>query len=114
MVGIGRTRKTTTSDNRYIVLQANRDLNHTSGSIALHLLTATGRQVSRFTGARRLHKGNLFSRRPERYVPLTATHRWHCLQWYQRTQRVDISSMESYSVFTDENRPFLATILSSS
>ncbi|GFX19049.1 transposable element Tcb1 transposase [Trichonephila clavipes] len=37
--------------------------------------TATGRQVSRFTVARRLHKGGLFARRPERCLPLKVDHR---------------------------------------
>ncbi|GFV25873.1 HTH_Tnp_Tc3_2 domain-containing protein [Trichonephila clavipes] len=45
------------------------------------LSTATGRQVSRFTVARRLHKGGLFACRPERCLPLKVDHRRHCLQW---------------------------------
>ncbi|GFW94847.1 HTH_Tnp_Tc3_2 domain-containing protein [Trichonephila clavipes] len=43
--------------------------------------TATGRQVSRFTVARRLHKGGLFARRPECCLPLKVDHRRHRLQW---------------------------------
>ncbi|GFU52535.1 HTH_Tnp_Tc3_2 domain-containing protein [Trichonephila clavipes] len=43
--------------------------------------SATGQQVSRFTVARRLHKGGLFARRPERCLPLKADHRRHRLQW---------------------------------
>ncbi|GFW68824.1 transposable element Tcb1 transposase [Trichonephila clavipes] len=43
--------------------------------------TATGRQVSRFTVARRLHKGGLFARRPVRCLPLKVDHRRHRLQW---------------------------------
>ncbi|GFW93247.1 HTH_Tnp_Tc3_2 domain-containing protein [Trichonephila clavipes] len=49
--------------------------------IAQQLSTATGRQVSRFTVARRLHKGGLFARRPERCLPLKVDHRRHRLQW---------------------------------
>ncbi|GFY29501.1 transposable element Tcb2 transposase [Trichonephila clavipes] len=36
---------------------------------------ATGRPISRFTVARRLHGGGLFARRPVRCVPLTPAHR---------------------------------------
>ncbi|GFT70315.1 transposable element Tcb2 transposase [Trichonephila clavipes] len=43
--------------------------------------TATGRQVSRFTVVKRLHKGALFARRPERCLPLKVDHRRHRLQW---------------------------------
>ncbi|GFW00335.1 transposable element Tcb1 transposase [Trichonephila clavipes] len=49
--------------------------------IVQQLSTATGRQVSRFTVARRLHKGGLFARRPERCLPLKVDHRRHRLQW---------------------------------
>ena len=79
-VDVGRPRKTTASDDRYIVVQAKRDRNQTAGNIAQQLRTATGRQVSRFTAARRLHKGGLFAHRTELYIPLTTAHRRHCLQ----------------------------------
>ncbi|GFX61832.1 transposable element Tcb2 transposase [Trichonephila clavipes] len=49
--------------------------------IAQQLSTATGRQVSLFTVARRLHKGGLFARRPERCLQLKVDHRRHRLQW---------------------------------
>ncbi|GFU60035.1 transposable element Tc3 transposase [Trichonephila clavipes] len=49
--------------------------------IAQQLSTATGRQVSRFTVARCLHKGGLFARRPERCLPLKVDHRRQSLQW---------------------------------
>ncbi|GFT95271.1 HTH_Tnp_Tc3_2 domain-containing protein [Trichonephila clavipes] len=49
--------------------------------ISQQLSTATGRQVSRFTVARRLHKGGLFARRPECCLPLKVDHRRHRLQW---------------------------------
>ncbi|GFU36622.1 transposable element Tcb2 transposase [Trichonephila clavipes] len=48
---------------------------------AQQLSTATGRQVSWFTVARRLHKGGLFVRRNERCLPLKVDHRRHRLQW---------------------------------
>ncbi|GFT37727.1 transposable element Tcb2 transposase [Trichonephila clavipes] len=77
-VGGGRPRTTTAGDDRYIILQAKRQ---SASFIALQLSTATGRQVSRFTVARRLHKWGLFARRPERYLPLKVDHRRHRLQW---------------------------------
>ncbi|GFU66671.1 transposable element Tcb2 transposase [Trichonephila clavipes] len=47
----------------------------TVGEIARHTTQATGRAISRFTVARRLHGGGLFARRPVRCVPLTPAHR---------------------------------------
>ncbi|GFX70953.1 transposable element Tcb2 transposase [Trichonephila clavipes] len=46
-----------------------------AGEIARHTTQATGRPISRFTVARRLHGGGLFARRPVRCVPLTPAHR---------------------------------------
>ncbi|GFU84226.1 hypothetical protein TNCV_1269271 [Trichonephila clavipes] len=62
-------------DDRYIVLQARRNRRQTAGEIARHTTQATGRPISRFTVARRLHGGGLFARRPVRCVPLTPAHR---------------------------------------
>ncbi|GFT76764.1 HTH_Tnp_Tc3_2 domain-containing protein [Trichonephila clavipes] len=71
----GRPRGTTPADDRYIVLQARRNRWQTAGEIARHTTQATGRPISRFTVARRLHGGGLFARRPVRCVPLTPAHR---------------------------------------
>ncbi|GFW44642.1 transposable element Tcb2 transposase [Trichonephila clavipes] len=54
----GRPRGTTPADDRYIVLQARRNRRQTVGEIARHPTQATGRQISRFTVARRLHGGD--------------------------------------------------------
>ncbi|GFX14964.1 transposable element Tcb1 transposase [Trichonephila clavipes] len=62
----GRPRGTTPADDRYIVLQARRNRRQTAGEIARHTTQATGRPISRFTVARRLHGGGLFARRPVR------------------------------------------------
>ncbi|GFT85173.1 transposable element Tc1 transposase [Trichonephila clavipes] len=70
----GRPRGTTPADDRYIVLQARRNRRQTAGEIARHTTQATGRPISRFTVARRLHGGDLFARRPVRCVPLTPAH----------------------------------------
>ncbi|GFU23869.1 HTH_Tnp_Tc3_2 domain-containing protein [Trichonephila clavipes] len=52
--------------------------------IAQQLSTATWRQVSWFTVTRRLHKGGLFTRRPERCLPLKVDHQRHHLQWCRK------------------------------
>ncbi|GFX29564.1 transposable element Tcb2 transposase [Trichonephila clavipes] len=80
-VGGGRPRTTTAGDDRYIILQAKRGRRQSSSVIAQQLSTATKRQVSRFTVARRLHKGGLFTRRPERCLLLKVDHLRHRLQW---------------------------------
>ncbi|GFU27255.1 transposable element Tc3 transposase [Trichonephila clavipes] len=71
----GRPRGTTPADDLYIVLQARRNRLQTVGEIARHTIQATGRPISRFSVARRLHGGGLFARRPVRCVPLTPAHR---------------------------------------
>ncbi|GFV65891.1 transposable element Tc1 transposase [Trichonephila clavipes] len=71
----GRPRGTTPADDWYIVLQARRNRRHSAGEIARHTIQATGRPISRFTVARRLHGGGLFARRPVWCVPLTPAYR---------------------------------------
>ncbi|GFU09578.1 transposable element Tcb2 transposase [Trichonephila clavipes] len=83
-VGGGRPRTTTAGDDRYIILQAKRGRRQSTSVISQQLSTATGRQVSRFTVARRLQKGGLFTRRPERCLPLKIDHRRHRLQWCRK------------------------------
>ncbi|GFV43156.1 transposable element Tc1 transposase [Trichonephila clavipes] len=77
----GRPRGNTPADDRYIVLQARRNRRQTAGEIARHTTQATGRPISRFTVARRLHGGGLFARRPVRCVPLTPAHRRRRSLW---------------------------------
>ncbi|GFU80108.1 transposable element Tc1 transposase [Trichonephila clavipes] len=67
----GRPRGTAPADDQYIVLQARRNRRQTAGEIARHTKHATGRPISRFIVARRLHGGGLFARRPVRCVPLS-------------------------------------------
>ncbi|GFY00044.1 HTH_Tnp_Tc3_2 domain-containing protein [Trichonephila clavipes] len=76
-----RSRGTTPADDRYIVLQARRNRRQKAGEIARHTTQATGRPISRFTVARRLHGGGLFARRPVRCVPLTPAHRRRRSLW---------------------------------
>ncbi|GFT25626.1 transposable element Tcb2 transposase [Trichonephila clavipes] len=102
-VGGGRPRTTTARDDRYIILQVKRGRRQSASVIAQQLSTATGRQVSRFTVARRIHKGGLFTRRPERCLPLKVGHRRHPLQWCREPQNWTTDQW-SRVLFTDESR----------
>ncbi|GFU09705.1 transposable element Tc3 transposase [Trichonephila clavipes] len=82
----GHPRGTTPADDRYIVLQARRNRRQTAGEIARHTTQVTGRPISRFTVARRLHGGGLFARRPVRCVPLTPAHRRRRSLWFREHQ----------------------------
>ncbi|GFT02261.1 transposable element Tcb1 transposase [Trichonephila clavipes] len=99
----GRPRGTTPADDRYIVLQARRNRRQTAGEIARHTTLATGRPISRFTVARRLHGGGLFARRPVRWVPLTPTHRRRRSLWC-REHRNWRDNEWGRVLFTDESR----------
>ncbi|GFT95695.1 transposable element Tcb1 transposase [Trichonephila clavipes] len=99
----GRPRGTTPADNRYIVLQARRNRRQTAGEIARHTTQATGRPISRFTVARRLHGGGLFARRPVRCVPLTPAHRRMRSLWC-REHRNWRDNKWGRVLFTDESR----------
>ncbi|GFV14113.1 transposable element Tcb2 transposase [Trichonephila clavipes] len=99
----GRPRGTTPADDRYIVLQARRNRQQTSGKITRHTTQATGRPISRFTVARRLHGGGLFARRPVRCVPLTPAHRRRRSLWC-REHRNWRDNEWGRVLFTDESR----------
>ncbi|GFW65067.1 transposable element Tcb1 transposase [Trichonephila clavipes] len=99
----GRPRGTTPADDRYIVLQARRNKRQTVGEIARHTTQATGRPISRFTVARRLHGGGLFARRPVRCVPLTPAHRRRRSLWC-REHRNWRDSEWGRVLYTDESR----------
>ncbi|GFW88439.1 transposable element Tcb2 transposase [Trichonephila clavipes] len=96
----GRPRETTAGNHRYIILQAKRGRQKSASAIALQLCTATGRQVSRFTVARRLHKGGLFARHPERCLPLKVGPRHHRLQWCREHKNYSTDQW-SRVLFTD-------------
>ncbi|GFU92546.1 transposable element Tc1 transposase [Trichonephila clavipes] len=99
----GRPRGTTPADGRYIVLQARRNRRQTAGEIARHTTQATGRPISRFTVARRLHGGGLFARRPVRCVPLTPAHRRRRSLWC-REHRNWRDNEWGRVLFTDESK----------
>ncbi|GFV60530.1 transposable element Tcb2 transposase [Trichonephila clavipes] len=64
---------------------------------------ATGRPISRFTVARRLHGGGLFARRPVRCVPLTPAHQRRRSLWC-REHRKWRDNEWGRVLFTDESR----------
>ncbi|GFS59103.1 transposable element Tc1 transposase [Trichonephila clavipes] len=99
----GRPRGTTPADDRYIVLQARRNRRQTAREIARHTTQATGRPISRFTVARRLHGGGLFARRRVRCVPLTPAHRRRRSLWC-REHRNWRDNEWGRVLFTDESR----------
>ncbi|GFT07719.1 transposable element Tcb2 transposase [Trichonephila clavipes] len=99
----GRLRGTTPADDRCIVLQVRRNRRQTAGEIARHTTQATGRPISRFTVARRLHGGGLFARRPVRCVPLTPAHRRRRSLWC-REHRNWRDNEWGRVLFTDESR----------
>ncbi|GFU19362.1 transposable element Tcb2 transposase [Trichonephila clavipes] len=99
----GRPRGTTYADDRYIVLQAGRNRRQTAGEIARHTTQATGRPISLFTVARRLHGGGLFARRPVRCVTLTPTH-WRRRSLWCREHRNWRDNEWGRVLFTDESR----------
>ncbi|GFU22599.1 transposable element Tcb2 transposase [Trichonephila clavipes] len=90
-------------NDQYIVLQARRNRRQTAGEIARHTTQATGRPISRFTVARRLHGGGLFARRPVRCVPLTSAHRRRRSLWCQEHRNWRDNEWGRV-LFTDESR----------
>ncbi|GFW50421.1 transposable element Tcb1 transposase [Trichonephila clavipes] len=97
----GRPRGTTPAEDRYIVSQARRNRRQTAGEIARHTTQATGRPISRFTVARRLHGGGLFARRPVRCVPLTPAHRRRRSLWCREHRNWRDNE---WGLFTEESR----------
>ncbi|GFU47647.1 transposable element Tcb2 transposase [Trichonephila clavipes] len=74
-----------------------------AGEIALHTTQVTGRPISRFTVAGRLHGSGLFARRSVRCVPLTPAHRRRRSLWC-REHRNWRDNEWGRVLFTDESR----------
>ncbi|GFS77988.1 HTH_Tnp_Tc3_2 domain-containing protein [Trichonephila clavipes] len=94
------------------VVGARRNRRQTAGEIARHTTQATGRPISRFTVARRLHGGGLFARRPVWYVPLTPAHRRRRSLWCRENRnwrdnewgRVLFTNESRFSLSSDSHR----------
>ncbi|GFW36846.1 transposable element Tc1 transposase [Trichonephila clavipes] len=98
-----------------IAIRARRNRRQTAGEIARHTTQATGRPISRFTVARRLHGGGLFARRPVRCVPLTPAHRRRRSLWCRehRNWRDNEWGRRRYGSavpFMDDNAPCHRTV----
>ncbi|GFV32871.1 transposable element Tc3 transposase [Trichonephila clavipes] len=111
----GCQRGTTPADDRYIVLQARKNRRQIEGEITRHTTQATGRPISRFTVARRLHGGGLFARRPVRCVrrtPLTPARRRRRSLWCREHRnwrdnewgRVHFTDESRFSLSSDSHR----------
>ncbi|GFV91941.1 transposable element Tcb2 transposase [Trichonephila clavipes] len=95
--------------------KARRNRRQTAGEIARYTKKVTGRPISRFTVARRLHGGGLFARRPVRCVPLTPAHRrrrylWCREHWNWRDNewgRVLFTDESRFSLSTDSHRTLI-------
>ncbi|GFV56674.1 transposable element Tc1 transposase [Trichonephila clavipes] len=83
--------------------KARRNRRQTAREIGRHMTQATGRPISRFIVARRLHGGGLFARRPVRCVPLTPAHRRRRSLWC-REHRNWRDNEWGRVLFTDESR----------
>ncbi|GFX24568.1 hypothetical protein TNCV_3343481 [Trichonephila clavipes] len=70
----------------------------TAGEIARHTTQATGRPISRFSVARRLHGRGLFARRPVRCVPLTPAHQRRRSLWCRNTGIGETMNGDEYSL----------------
>ncbi|GFX69320.1 transposable element Tc1 transposase [Trichonephila clavipes] len=88
-------------EGRSVTSQKNR--RQTAGEIARHTTQATGRSILRFTVARRLHGGGLFTRRPVRCVPLTPAHRRRRSLWCREHRNLRDNEWGRV-LFTDESR----------
>ncbi|GFU20507.1 transposable element Tcb2 transposase [Trichonephila clavipes] len=84
----------------------------TAGEVARHTTQATGRPISRFTVARRLHGGGLFAQRPVRCVHLTPAHRRRRSLWCREHRnwrdnewgRVLFTNESRFSLSSDSHR----------
>ncbi|GFU18101.1 transposable element Tcb1 transposase [Trichonephila clavipes] len=72
---------TTLNEDWYLAVAAKRNRKSTASDLSCQLSSTTGRTVSRQTVYRRLGHTGLYSRRPVKCVPLTATHCRLRLTW---------------------------------
>ncbi|GFV14961.1 transposable element Tcb2 transposase [Trichonephila clavipes] len=77
----GRTRVTTTRQDRYLVISARRQRGSTARALGSALTVATGIRISRQTVYRRHNHAGLYARRPAVCIPLTSAHKRAHLNW---------------------------------
>ncbi|CAL1282694.1 unnamed protein product [Larinioides sclopetarius] len=91
--GQGSPRATTATEDRYLSIIARRNWGAIASQFSRDLYAATGTRVSRVTVSKRLHKTELFARRPAVCVPLSSTNRRFRLAWC-REHRLKYGSMQ--------------------
>ncbi|GFS89261.1 transposable element Tcb1 transposase [Trichonephila clavipes] len=99
----GRPRVTTPNEDRYLSVTAKKNRRSTESYLSCQLSSATGTTVSRQTVYRRLKHIGLYTRRPVRCVPLTATHCRLRLTW-SREHALWTPQQWSCIMFSDESR----------
>ncbi|GFV42268.1 transposable element Tc1 transposase [Trichonephila clavipes] len=102
--GSGATRKTTTREERRILLQALVDPTVTRSMIRADVGVAIVKQ----TISKHLAEANFKSERPFRALPLTSEHRQLRLQWSQARSMWNVTDWKKV-VFSDESRFVLGT-----
>ncbi|GFU83428.1 transposable element Tcb1 transposase [Trichonephila clavipes] len=88
---------------RHLAVTAKRDRRSTGSDLSRQLSSVTGTTVSRQTVYRRLCYVSLYARRPDRCVPLTATHCRLRLTW-SREHALWTPQQWSCVMFSDESR----------
>ncbi|GFX47199.1 transposable element Tcb1 transposase [Trichonephila clavipes] len=99
----GRPRVTTPNEVRYLAVTAKRNRRSTASDLSRQLSSATGTTISRQAVNRRLGYIGLYTRRPVRCVPLTATHCRLLLTW-SREHALWTPQQWSCVMFSDESR----------
>ncbi|GFW45350.1 transposable element Tcb2 transposase [Trichonephila clavipes] len=110
----GRLRVPTPNEDRYLAV-TKRNRRSTASDLSRQLSSATGTTVSRQTVYRRLGHIGLYTRRPVRYIPLTATHcllrltwsREHALWTPQQWFCVMFSDESRFSLQSDSRRTLI-------
>ncbi|KFM74805.1 Transposable element Tcb1 transposase, partial [Stegodyphus mimosarum] len=111
----GRPRVTTPNEDRYLAVTAKRNRRSTASDLSRQLSSATDTAISRQTVYRRLGQLGLYTRRPVRCFPLTATHcrlrvtwsREHALGALQQWACVMFSDESRFSLQSDSRPTFI-------
>ncbi|GFW45351.1 transposable element Tcb1 transposase [Trichonephila clavipes] len=98
----GRLRVPTPNEDRYLAV-TKRNRRNTASDLSRQLSSATGTTISRQTVYRRLGHIGLYTRRPVRYIPLTATHCLLRLTW-SREHALWTSQQWFCVMFSDKSR----------
>ncbi|GFW98641.1 transposable element Tcb1 transposase [Trichonephila clavipes] len=111
----GRSRVTTSNEDRYLAVTAKRNRRSTASDLSRQLSSATNTTVLRQTMYRRLGHIGLYARRPVRCVPITTTHcrlrtTWskeHALWTPQQRSYVMFSNEYRFSLRSDSRRTLI-------